>query len=342
MIYAGGFKIPEIRQNYLTDEKVIIAKIRAKRPKDIPSSAEEKQDVKCPFCKDSGIKLSPAKLVYVKSDDGSITKEVENEDVSYDNWIIKVIPNLYPVFTREDNAGSNTTGFLKSESAFGFHEVVLDTPEHTNYFHLMNSEDVINLFKVYRDRFDALSHEEGIEYISISKNHGPNSGGTLMHPHSQILASKIMPTSILKELSSIEQEEECVFEKILQFERKSLRFILENEYSIAIAPFASVTPYEVWVFPKQHVNNITKLDDNQLENIALTTRDITRAITQNWSKPSYNLIFNQTIKQEKYHMYIRILPRFYFETGFEISYNLPVNEVPPEEAAQEIRKFFGG
>jgi len=206
----------------------------------------------------------------------------------------------------------------------------------------MNSEDVINLFKVYRDRFDALSHEEGIEYISISKNHGPNSGGTLMHPHSQILASKIMPTSILKELSSIEQEEECVFEKILQFERKSLRFILENEYSIAIAPFASVTPYEVWVFPKQHVNNITKLDDNQLENIALTTRDITRAITQNWSKPSYNLIFNQTIKQEKYHMYIRILPRFYFETGFEISYNLPVNEVPPEEAAQEIRKFFGG
>jgi UDPglucose--hexose-1-phosphate uridylyltransferase len=334
--------MPEIRKNYLTNDKVIIAKIRSERPKSDLIKTEDEDITKCPFCKETDTKLTPAKLVYYKDENGDLSKTQETEENYIENWIIKAIPNLYPAFDVEDIPPKFNDIYIKSEKAYGIHEVVLDTPEHNNYFHLKNSEMIINLFNFYKDRFIELSKEEGVEYISISKNHGSKSGGTILHPHSQIIASQFIPNSILEELSKLESEDTCLYESIIESEKKSLRYVCENNDAIAICPFASTVPYEVWVFPKKHVNSIGQLECAELECIGLTVRDVVRAISQIFENVSYNIVFNQTIKQEKYHMYVKILPRFYYQTGFELNYQMPINEIPPEEAAQEMRKFFGG
>ncbi|MHA1836143.1 MAG: galactose-1-phosphate uridylyltransferase [Candidatus Odinarchaeia archaeon] len=334
--------MPQIRQDYITDNKVIIAQIRAKRPRGKPEKMVSKEGEFCPFCPENQSKLAPAKAAYFINKENQLASQPESDDQKVENWIIKVLDNLYPVFTQEEKKIENTNKYTTEYSAYGIHEVIIDSPLHNDFFHNMKSDKVINLFKVYRDRFEILSKLDKINYVSISKNHGPSSGGTLLHPHSQIIASTFLPERIQVELDNIKKNGSCSYEEIINIEKNSLRFIIENKSTIAFCPFASITPYEVWVFPKAHVNNLTKLNDKDFEILALTVRDITRAISNIVDQPSYNLVFNQTIKEEEYHMYIRIIPRFYYETGFEINLGMPVNEVAPETAASEIREFFSG
>lgn len=333
----------QVRKDYLTDESVIIATIRGSRPRGVPELITEAPGFECPFCAGKEKSLPPAKLVYLKDSSGNFVSKAELGEEREGSWLVKVLDNKYPVFTAEEQSSEILSDKgLKYTVPYGIHELVIDNPLHSSYFHMMNSESVKLLFQVYKERFIDLARDGKIEFISISKNHGPKSGGTMLHPHSHIVSSSILPERIRKELTTLEAENRCVFEEIISREKSSPRFIIEQQSTVAFCPYASQFPYEVWLFPKSHANNVTKLNDDELTDLALTLRDIARGLDNILDKASYNFIFNQTLKQENYHMYIRIFPRFYFETGFEISFGMPVNEVPPEKAAEEIRRYFGG
>ncbi|MEM2109465.1 MAG: HIT domain-containing protein [Candidatus Odinarchaeota archaeon] len=332
----------QLRKDYLTDEKVLIATIRSIRPKGLPEEMAEKPGFECPLCPGKEMNLAPAKQVYLKDEAGNIVSKVEGGDTRETSWLVKVLDNKFPVFESTEQPSPVEDKGLTYIVPFGVHELIIDTPNHTNYFHNMNSDSVKLLFQVYRDRFNELGKDERAQFISISKNHGPKSGGTLLHPHSHIISSNILPDRVIKELNMLEGAEKCLIEDVIARERNSPRFVFEEKSTIVISPYAAMFPYEVWVIPKSHVNNINKLKDEEFIELALTLRDVCRAFNCVLENPSYNFIINQTVRNEKYHMYIRVFPRFYFETGFEISLGLPVNEVAPEKAAEEIRRFFGG
>ncbi|WEU40476.1 MAG: hypothetical protein OdinLCB4_000650 [Candidatus Odinarchaeum yellowstonii] len=332
----------QIRKDYFTDDKVLIATIRGSRPKGIPEEMTEKPGFECPFCAGNEKNIAPAKIVYLKDETGKIATKTETDDNRESSWLIKVLDNKFPVFESTTPTPTVEEKNLTYTIPFGVHELIIDTPQHNNYFHAMNSEHAQLLFQVYKDRFTALSSDDRIQFISISKNHGPKSGGTLLHPHSHVISANFIPNRVIKELNALNASETCLMESVLNKEKNSPRVILEQEHTIVISPYAAVFPYEVWIIPKPHAHNLTKLSENAFNELVLVIRDVCRAFNCCLDKPSYNFIINQTIREEKYHMYIRLFPRFYFETGFEIGLNLPVNEVAPEKAAEELRKYFGG
>ncbi len=332
----------QIRKDYLTDDRVLIATIRSSRPRGVPEELAEKPGFECPFCPGKEKNLAAAKVVYLRDESGKIFTKVEEEDSRESCWLVKVLDNKFPVFEPVESTQPVEEKDLSYTIPFGVHELVVDSPRHDNYFHIMKSDEVQLLFQVYRDRFNELARDERIQFISISKNHGPKSGGTLLHPHSHVISSSFIPNRVVKELNALEAAENCLMESVIARERNSPRFILEQQYTIVISPYAAVFPYEVWIIPKSHASNITKLNEDEFGELALVLRDACRALDNLLDKPSYNFIINQTVRNEKYHMYIRLFPRFYFETGFEISLGLPVNEVAPEKAAEELRRFFGG
>ncbi len=332
----------QIRRDYFTDDKVLIATIRSSRPKGVPEEISEKPGFECPFCPGKESNLAAAKIVYLKDESGKIFTKIESENTRETSWLVKVLDNKFPVFESVEAAPPVEDKDLSYTIPFGVHELVIDTPHHNNYFHVAHSETVQLLFQVYKDRFNELACDDRIQFISISKNHGPKSGGTLLHPHSHVISSNFIPNRISRELSALEASESCLMETVINRERNSPRFVLEQPHTIVISPYAAVFPYEVWIIPKSHVQNINKLSEEEINELALVLRDMCRAYDCILDKPSYNFIINQTVRNEKYHMYIRLFPRFYFETGFEISLGIPVNEVAPEKAAEELRRFFGG
>ncbi|MHA1333499.1 MAG: galactose-1-phosphate uridylyltransferase [Candidatus Odinarchaeia archaeon] len=327
--------MPELRKDYLTNNWVVIAKIRAVRPSGYGSEETSDKGGFCPFCPGNEKKLSPAKLVYVKQDN-KIIKKVEAGDAREENWLVKVLPNLYPAFSETAEEARQTR--WNSKPAYGIHEVVIDTPNHYEFIPNMSLSHLTLLFQAYSDRFKELSKLNWVKFISISKNHGKRSGGTLIHPHSQIIALDHVPRKISEEFNTVKEREKCAYEDILEAERESERFVFENKDVAIFCPFASEYPYETWIFPKIHVKNICELNDAQLRALAKGLKIVVSGLSEILNNPSYNYIFYQSLDVEKYHMHIRVTPRFYHLTGFEASLNLPVNEVPPEEAAQVLRQ----
>lgn len=332
----------EIRKDYLLDKWVIIATERAKRPSDFkPVKHEIDKKTTCPFCAGNENMTPPARALYIPVNGKIIVDHDKEGQKRRSDWIIRVFANLYPALKPMVKPSVFEENFLLKISGFGDHEVLVETPNHYEQLHMMNDEKVKLVFKAYRDRFKELSLKENIRYVSIFRNYGAEAGASLSHPHSQIIALPVLPPTIRQELDKLEFDgNRCKFDEIIEHERKSERIILERDNVIAFAPFASVYPFEVWIFVKRHVHNILNLSEEELIELAITTRDILSALSKLLNDPPYNYAIWQTIREEAYHMNIRIFPRLSIHAGFEYNTFMFINSVPPEHTAKYLREIL--
>ena len=89
----------EVRKDYLLDRWVVIATERGRRPTDF--AKQERQKAKagtCPMCPGNEHMTPPAVLLYLKAGKG-IRKIKDIDDLREKNWLVRVIPNLFPAFS---------------------------------------------------------------------------------------------------------------------------------------------------------------------------------------------------------------------------------------------------
>src|SRR5437899_188108 len=76
-------------------------------------------------------------------------------------------------------------------------------------------EHLVEVLKAYRERMVDLHRDRRFRYVLIFKNHGPGAGATLEHTHTQLVATPIIPKSLMEELEGArryyELKERCVF-----------------------------------------------------------------------------------------------------------------------------------
>ncbi|MEQ9713955.1 MAG: DUF4931 domain-containing protein [Candidatus Asgardarchaeum sp.] len=330
----------EIRKDYLLDKWVIIAVERAKRPTDFKTEVQEiNKAVNCPFCAGNENMTPPARMLYIPVDDKKIIIDRDrNSEKRRSDWIIRVVPNLFPALQPSEKA-EVFSNYVSKISGIGDHEVIIESPDHHEQIQVMSDDQVKLVFRAYRDRFRDLTSYDFVKFVSIFRNYGKKAGASLSHPHSQIIATPIVPVSFFQEIKRLNFDgKRCKYDEIIEHERKSERFILERENVIAFSPFASTTPFEVWIFVKRHVHNILELSDEERDDLAIATRDILSAISKILNDPPYNYAIWQTVNEKEYHMHIRIFPRLTIYAGFEYNTNIAINPVPPEHAAKYIRE----
>ncbi|MEM4679143.1 MAG: hypothetical protein QXP17_02485, partial [Candidatus Jordarchaeales archaeon] len=85
----------ELRRDYLTERWVVIAKERAMRPSDLKEKVQLASSRVCPFCPGNEYMTLPATLLYLEKN-GRLVAEVEHCDERLKNWLVRVIPNMYP------------------------------------------------------------------------------------------------------------------------------------------------------------------------------------------------------------------------------------------------------
>ena len=84
-------------------------------------------------------------------------------------------------------------------NAIGQHEVIIESPNHDEDpadAEVPQLELVIN---AYIDRVRELSAKPYVKYVSIFRNYGLEAGASLSHPHSQVMATPMVPTTIREE-----------------------------------------------------------------------------------------------------------------------------------------------
>jgi len=328
--------VSELRYNMINREWVVIASARAKRPKDFISNKQTaKESVPyrkdCPFCVGNEA-LSPDETFRI-----GVGKE----------WKTRCIPNKFPALSESQKLERHPSIFGNMISGFGMHEVVIEHPRHDAVIALMSDTEVEDIIRTYKARYDAMKHMEGIEAVTIFKNHGPGAGTSQEHPHSQIIATPIVPPQIRNRLDNairyFDLVGECIFCQSLQNELKEKkRVVMESEKFVAFLPFAGASPFVTWVFPRRHMASFSLIDDAEIKDMARSLKSILSRLYYGLGNPDFNYTIRSIPVHENdveyFHWYLSIVPRISQPAGFELGSGIFINTSLPEESAEFLRQ----
>ena len=195
-----------------------------------------------------------------------------------------------------------------------------------------------------------LKKDVRLRYALLFKNHGEPAGASLEHTHSQLIALPVIPKRVHEELEGAKQyfqyHERCIFCDIIRQERRDAkRVVLEDEQVIAVAPYASRFPFEMWLLPRQHGSHLEHAPEDMYRSLAHTLGSLLRKIDKALERPAYNFVLHNGCMDETntphYHWHIEVIPRLTRVAGFEWGTGFYINPTTPEEAAEFLRNTQG-
>ena len=316
----------EIRKHYFLEDYCIIAAGRGKRPSDYSSFPEVQNATSCVFCAGKEDMTPPAMAVYKH---GKILQDSKNELIR--DWQIRCIPNLYPALSPE-GAG------IPHQSGYGFHEVIIETPQHEKRLTNFTDDEMTLLMTAYRDRVLHYWKQQQIQYVSLFKNWGKQAGASLEHTHSQLIALPLIPPLIKRESDLIHEKSKCPYCDIVHMESSNERSIYENKHFIAFAPYCSKVPFEIWFLPKEHVSHLGAMSEDMLHSLGVAMSYVLSRLETVLESPSYNYMFFQLLNDDSYHLNIRLQPVTSKMAGFEKNTDIFINTMPPEKAAEYMNE----
>jgi UDPglucose--hexose-1-phosphate uridylyltransferase len=333
--------MPQLRQDPTTKEWVIIAAERSKRPHDFKKAkilvgkSPYKED--CPFCQGNEA-LTPHESLAYRS--GGLADS--------QGWWVRVIPNKFPALSPEGSWEiKEEKGFFRMMEGMGIHEVVIESPIHNQLLPLMEDKQVEEVLLAYRERYLALREDPRIKLIIVFKNHGEAAGTSLDHAHSQLVGTAVVPSNIRNKLEEAaryyDDHGRCVYCDSIQEELSfGKRIVMDTERFVVLQPFASRSPFETWILPKEHQASFGLISMEDSKRLARVLKATLLKLYSKLNNPDYNYVIHTApIKDEQedyYHWHLQIIPRLTTPAGFEMGSGIYINVSFPEETAQFLRE----
>lgn len=216
----------------------------------------------------------------------------------------------------------------------GHHESFAETAPQIAFEMLAHARDVLTTARL----------AEKTEYLQVVQNYGRQAGALTDHLCLDFYDLPQIPHRVGEELGGaaryVIREGVCPFCRLVRDEvANPSRLVFEDSASVAFAPYASRSPFELWVVPRHHDADFGTATDAQLVSAADTLQRVLRLLGT-LGGPAYNLILHTAPLRERvdetFHWHWEIHPRLREIAGLEIGTGLPVNPVSPEEAAAQL------
>ena len=328
--------LSEIRKDYVTDTWVVISEERAMRPRDFIRTHLKIDTPVCVFCSGNEKQTPPEIFAY----------RTEGTPPNTSGWWIRTVPNKFPALRIEGELERKMGTVFSSMSGIGCHEVIVESPEHDKPLALLPVVQVKEVLEMYRHRFLDLSKDKRFKYIQIFENHGAEAGASLAHPHSQVIATPMIPVHVASELRGADNfftdmGGDCIFDSIISEELKEgKRIIFENSSFLCIAPYASKYPYEMLILPRRHMPRYTDLKESEISELADILRRSLNSLYNLLNDPPYNFYIHTAPVNGRdytfYHWHLEITPRVSRVAGFERGTGFYINTLSPESAAIQL------
>jgi UDPglucose--hexose-1-phosphate uridylyltransferase len=327
--------MPEVRLNQITGEWVIIATERARRPEEFAQVRERRALPKfsptCPFCPGHD-EMTPG-----------VTFEVTD---GAGGWLVRSVPNKYSALLPDGDTDRHDLGLKTFLSGVGRHEVIIETPAHDVPPALLPLGTLQHVLAAYRHRFAAFYADPRVEHVIIFKNHGEAAGTSLEHPHSQIVGMPVVPGQVRRRIEEALRYYgdlgACLYCRLLGEElADGVRVVAENASFVAFVPYAALSPFHLWIFPRRHSADFGAIRDSELADLAAVLRDTLRRLHFGLDDPAYNVVIRSLSPEEgavKYfHWYLSLVPRVSKAAGFELGTGMFINTALPEASAAFLR-----
>ncbi|MBN1211251.1 MAG: galactose-1-phosphate uridylyltransferase [candidate division Zixibacteria bacterium] len=324
--------MPEFRQNKATKEWVILAPERGKRPSDFIKGLTPRATVPpykddCPFCPGNE----------------HLTYEPIYAHPAGKDWQVRVVPNKFAALQADLTVTRHRVGSFLTADGFGIAEVVIEHPRHNQTLATMEITEVAEVLRAYRERQIEISKNDKINLVTIFRNHGARAGTSLEHPHSQIIATPIVPPHVRypMEQAVLHYDEfgRCVYcEMVAEEIRQGDRIIVESRNFVAFCPFAARSPFECRIYPKKHKATYILIEDDEILELASVLRETLARLYIGLNNPDHNYIIRSAPigdhDTRHLHWYMVIIPKISTPAGFEIGSGIYINTASPEEAAE--------
>ncbi len=334
--------MPELRRDPVSGRWVIIATDRARRPAQLSHvPAPPRPDGLCPFC--PGNEGRTPHEVYAAG-------RPPGAPADGPGWTVRVVPNRFPALKIEGDLDRQAEGIYDRMNGIGAHEVVIETPDHTRPMEALSQGEITEVLLAFKARIQDLRNDQRVRYVLLFKNHGAQAGATLEHAHSQLIALPVVPRQVLNELEGArrhyEAKERCIYCDIVGQERKDrVRLIHENDAFVVLSPWAPRGPFETWIVPRRHESAFEAEPRERLQLCGQALGTALRRISAALGNPPFNLMFHSNPLRDapspSYHWHIEVMPALTQVAGFEWGSGFHINPVPPEEAAEFLRKVAG-
>ncbi|MBN1855661.1 MAG: galactose-1-phosphate uridylyltransferase [Dehalococcoidia bacterium] len=329
----------ELRLDPTTREWVVISTERARRPHDFAQASihplPQEFYSTCPFCPGNEAQTPGLSASYSDPESGK--------------WRVRVVPNKFPAVRPEGSTRRKEEHPLAlSLDGVGIHEVVVESPLHNRLLGFMSDDEVFDVVRAYRDRLVTLSAMPSVRQVTVFKNHGASAGTSLEHPHSQIVATPVVPWHVRHQYDVatqyFDERGRNLYSDLLAFEaEQEVRVVCATPRFLVIHPYASRRPFETWVLPRSARASLGDLDDDELREFGTVMRDTLRCIFTGLNNPDYNQVLYTAPAGDEcepyYSWHLRVYPRLTAVAGFEIGSGIHINTSLPEQTAAFMREI---
>jgi len=302
--------------------------------------------VQCPFC---------------PGDEHLTPKSIQEVRDSHSAWTVRVFHDRAPLFQIEGRTERRAEGMFDRMNTVGAHEIVVETPQHGLTMAQLPPEQIARIAELCRDRILDLKRDRRFRYVSLFKDQHLPSPALQGHSYSQIIASPVLPQYLEIEFrwcrDHYQKRDRCIYCDILQQEiRQDKRVVDQSADYIAFCPFASRSPYELWVFPLEHSSSFER--DLTEPGRALSLASFLKDCLQREEKISQalhvvvhtepNLESRKPTKdwwetlREDFHWHLEIYPDVEGQRRYLGSEGFYFNPIPAEQAALVLRALEPG
>lgn len=284
---------------------------------------------------------SPSVLSLV-AQDGMLQRLSDSEDSVVDGWSVRVFESNDPVVSTTSSS-SYSDKPLYSEPAFGYHQIVVSTPDHKQGFQNMTVEQWSNVLVVVQDRVRWLYTQKGVTYVAIYINSGISAGAKTPHSHMNIVTFSAIPPIIELEAEGahrhMNENGNCPACSMISVESSGPRQVLATDNFLSFCPWASTYPYEFWIYPKRHITSFSKITQKEISDLALMLRATLGGMSKALDGAPFNLVFHLSPEKKnsrQIHWHIEVYPLTGNISGLERGFGVSVNNTRPEKSAEVL------
>ena len=321
----------DMRKDYVLERSVIVH----------PTTKKSADSKKCPYCPGNESMTNPSLLSLVAKD-GMLQRLQDDENDFVKDWSVRVFESKEPaVSTSTPNTYSDRP--LYSEPGYGYHYVIVASPNHKDSLATIDVEQWSNVLVVVQDRLRWLYTQKGVTYVSIYVNHGKESGTDIQHSHINMVSFSTLPPVIEAEAEAshriLNEKGVCPMCQAKDVELAGPRQILQTEGFIAFCPWAPSYPFEFWICPKKHNTSFSKITQKEINDVSLILRATLGGLTKEVNDISFNLAFHLSPEKKnsrQIHWHIEVYPITSSWSGLERGYGVFLNTTSPENSAKAL------
>jgi UDPglucose--hexose-1-phosphate uridylyltransferase len=250
---------------------------------------------------------------------------------------------------RETDAGLAQVSLSAARAAGSWRTIVAAPREHRGLAQAGEAAEL--MLRLARDAV-ADARQAGLtDYVQVVQNWGAEAGARTNHLCLDLYDLPLIPHRVGEELGGaarfVIREGECPWCRLVRDESRGRdRVVWEDHATIAFAPWASRSPFEVWIVPRQHAADFGAATDADLAASATALRNVLGVIGRTLDGPPYNLVLHTAPLRERvdttFHWHWELHPRLRAIAGLELGTGLPVNPVAPEAAVDELLEPAAG